>query len=65
LYRHRCEVRLEGTAHVLTKAIDELERGLAPLRIERVRLEPAAAERKVVATVVLTTISQERTWLAL
>jgi hypothetical protein len=65
LYRHRAEVRVEGPVQGVVQAIDQLERQLAPLRIERVRLTPAGSAGAVQANVVLTTISQERTWLAL
>jgi hypothetical protein len=49
----------------LAEAIDLLERNLAPLRIEHVRLASRNEGATVQATVVLTTINQERTWLAL
>ncbi|GEM_PF-2423458 len=63
LFRHRTELTLEGTVPALAQAIELMERELAPLRIERVRLAPRGSA--VQATVVLTTINQERTWLAL
>ena len=65
LFRHRTELTLEGSVPGLTEAIDLLERDFAPLRIERVRLAPRGTSGAVQATVVLTTINQERTWLAL
>jgi hypothetical protein len=66
LFRHRVEVRIEGPVPSLTRALDLLEHQLMPLRIERVLVTPAdAAGVTAQATVVLTTISQERTWLAL
>jgi hypothetical protein len=49
----------------LLRAVDLLERDLAPLRIERVLLASAADAGAARAVVVLTTISQERTWLVL
>jgi hypothetical protein len=65
LFRHRTELTLEGSVASLTETVDLLERELAPLRIERVRLAPRGASGALQATVVLTTINQERTWLAL
>ena len=65
LFRHRTELTLEGSVPALTEAIDLLERDFAPLRIERVRLAPRGTSGAVQATLVLTTINQERTWLAL
>jgi len=66
LFRHRVEVRIAGPVSSLTQALGLLEHRLTPLRIERVLLTPAdAAGVSAQATVVLTTISQERTWLAL
>jgi hypothetical protein len=65
LFRHRTELTLEGSVAGLTEAIDRIERELAPLRIERVRLAPRGSAGAVQATLVLTTINQERTWLAL
>lgn len=65
LFRHRTELTLEGDVNGLAEAIDLLERNLAPLRIERVRLASRNAGATVQATVVLTTINQERAWLAL
>jgi hypothetical protein len=65
LFRHRTELTLEGSVGGLTDAIDRIERELAPLRIERVRLAPRGSAGGVQATLVLTTINQERTWLAL
>ena len=65
LFRHRTELTLEGSVPALTEAIDLLERDFAPLRIERVRLAPRGNSGAVQATLVLTTINQERTWLAL
>lgn len=64
LFRHRAELKLQGAVPSLTQAIGVLERDLAPLRIERVLIgaQPGGA---VQATVVLTTVSAERTWLAL
>ncbi len=65
LYRHRAELKLEGTAAELIPAIGTLERALAPLRIERVLLDAPPAGTPVRATLVVTTISPERTWLGL
>jgi hypothetical protein len=65
LFRHRAEVRIEGPVQGLVQTLAQLERELVPLRVERVRLSPAGAAGAAQASVVLTTISQERTWLAL
>ena len=65
LYRHRTELRLEGPVKSVLRAIEQIERDLVPLRIERVRLSPAGNAGAVQASMVLTTISEERTWLAL
>ncbi len=65
MFRHRAELTLEGDVAGLTEAVDWLERGLAPLRVERVALSSRNGGASVRATVVLTTINQERTWLAL
>lgn len=65
MFRHRAELTLEGDVAGLAEAIDWLERGLAPLRVERVALSSRNGGASVRATVVLTTINQERTWLAL
>lgn len=63
LFRHRAELRLEGPVPQLLQALDRVERRLSPLRVERVRL--AAVPGGVQARVVLTTLSRDRTWLAL
>lgn len=63
LYRHRAELRLEGPVPQLLQALDAVERRLAPLRVERVRL--AAVPGGVQARVVMTTLSRDRNWLAL
>lgn len=63
LYRHRAELRLEGPVPQLLQALDLVERRMSPLRVERVRL--AAVPGGVQALVVLTTLSRDRTWLAL
>ena len=65
LYRHRTELRLEGPVKSVVRAIEQIERDLVPLRIERIRLSPAGNAGAVQASMVLTTISEERTWLAL
>lgn len=65
LFRHRAELKLEGQLPGLLRAVDMLERDLAPLRIERVLLASASVAGGASALVVLTTISQERTWLVL
>lgn len=65
LFRHRAELRLEGPVKGVVQAIEQVERGLAPLRIERIRITPIGSAGAVQASLVLTTISEERTWLAL
>lgn len=65
LYRHRTELRLEGPVKNVVRAIEQIERDLVPLRVERIRLSPAGNSGDVQASLVLTTISEERTWLAL
>jgi predicted outer membrane lipoprotein len=65
LFRHRAEVRFEGPVEGVVQTLAQLEHQLLPLRVERVRLSQAATPGAVQASVVLTTISQERTWLAL
>jgi hypothetical protein len=63
LYRHRTELVLQGPVAGLTQAINGLERDMAPLRIERVQVAPNTAG-ELRATVVLTAITPERTWIA-
>jgi type II secretory pathway component PulM len=65
LFRHRAELKLEGQLPGLMRVVDMLERDLAPLRIERVSLGSAPGAGAARVVVVLTTISQERTWLVL
>jgi len=65
LFRHRAELKLEGPVTSLTQAVETLERDLAPLRIERVLLSAPRSGTPVQATLIVTTISQERTWLGL
>jgi type II secretory pathway component PulM len=65
LFRHRAELKLEGPLPGVLRAVDMLERELAPLRIERVLLGSTSSAGAARALVVLTTISQERTWLVL
>lgn len=64
LYRHRAELRLEGPVKQVLRSIEQLERELVPLRVERIRLVPSGNAGTVQASLVLTTISEERTWLA-
>ncbi|MBX9715399.1 MAG: hypothetical protein K2X42_02260 [Burkholderiaceae bacterium] len=63
LYRHRAELRLEGPVPQLLQTVDLVERRLAPLRVERIRLSavPGGAQ----AQIVLTTLSRDSDWLAL
>lgn len=66
LYRHRVELQIEGTLPALTRALDVLEHQLPPLRIEQVRVVGHAQQTDTLqATVVLTVVNQERTWLML
>jgi hypothetical protein len=67
LFRHRAELTFEGPLPELLRAIALTEHQLAPLRVERVSLSrPAGAiDGRVQAVLVLTAISQERTWFAL
>lgn len=64
LYRHRTELRLEGPVKNVLRTVAQLERQLVPLRVERIRLVPSGNAGAVQAAMVLTTISEERTWLA-
>ncbi len=64
LYRHRTELRLEGPVRNVLRTVEQLERQLAPLRVERLRVVPSGTAGAVQASLVLTTISEERTWLA-
>ncbi len=64
-FRHRAEIRLQGSVTELTQAIEVLEQGAAPLRIEQVLISSADSGPALQATVVLTAINQERTWFAL
>lgn len=65
LYRHRYELTLGGDVAQLTASVAALERGILPLRIERVRLASNGSDNAVQATVTLVTIGLERTWLSL
>ena len=65
LYRHRYELTLGGGVAQLTASVAALERGILPLRIERVRLASNGSDNAVQATVTLVTIGLERTWLSL
>lgn len=65
LYRHRYELTLGGDIAQLTASVAALERGILPLRIERVRLASNGSDNAVQATVTLVTIGLERTWLSL
>lgn len=64
-FRHRAEIRLQGSVTELTQALEVLEQGAAPLRIEQVLISSADSGPALQATVVLTAINQERTWFAL
>lgn len=64
-YRHRAEIRLQGPVADLARAVQVLENGATAMRVEDVRVAPGDKGRSLQATVVLTTINQERTWFAL
>ena len=64
-FRHRAEIRLQGSVTELTQAVEVLEHGAAPLRIEQVLISSSDSGPALQATVVLTAINQERTWFAL
>jgi hypothetical protein len=64
-YRHRAEIRLQGPVADLARAVQVLENGATAMRVEDVRVAPGDKGRPLQATVVLTTINQERTWFAL
>lgn len=65
LFRHRTELTLEGSIGDLSAALDVLERDFAPSRVERVRLAARGASGAIQASVVLTTINLDSSWLAL
>lgn len=64
-FRHRAEIRLQGSVTDLTQALEVLEQGAAPLRIEQVLISSVDSGPALQATVVLTAINQERTWFTL
>jgi hypothetical protein len=64
-YRHRAELRLQGPLAQLMQALQVLEEGATAMRVESVRIAPGDSGQPLQATVVLTTINQERTWFAL
>ena len=65
LYQHRVELTLGGSMLALSGALAMLETNLKPLRIERLRVGTREGDGAVEATLILTTIGTERTWLAL
>jgi hypothetical protein len=68
LYRHRFELTLSGEPASLVSAVRALDSGARPLRIERVRLAASAtagAAGVLRATVTLSVIGAERTWLSI
>lgn len=65
LFRHRAEIRLRGSIIELTQALEMLEHGVVPLRIEQVLISSADSGPALQATVVLMAINQERSWFAL
>ena len=64
LFRHRWELRFGGEVGALRAAVQSLDDGLRPLRIERVRIGSSDG-RTVEATVTLVVIGTERTWLSI
>jgi hypothetical protein len=62
LYRHRFELQLAGQPQALVAAVERLDQGLRPLRIERVRLN-GQAQGDVKATLTLMVIGKEKQWL--
>ena len=64
LFRHRYELKLGGELGALTQAVQSLEQGARPLRIERLRIAAADGDN-LHATVTLVTIGMERSWLSL
>jgi len=64
LFRHRWELSFSGEVGALRAAVQSLDDGLRPLRIERVRIGSRDG-RAVEATVTLVVIGMERTWLSI
>ena len=64
LYQHRYELQLSGALQSLLAALDTLEKGTRPLRVERFRLA-ADATGVLQAHVVLMTLAPQRQWLTL
>jgi type II secretory pathway component PulM len=62
LYRHRFELQLLGEPQALVAAVERLDQGLRPLRIERVRLKGRPGG-DVEATLTLMVIGKEKQWL--
>jgi hypothetical protein len=65
LFRHRAELRLQGSVVEVTRALALLARDVEPMRLEQVLLSSADSGPAMQATVVLTAVNQEPTWFAL
>ncbi len=65
LFRHRAELRLQGSVVDVTQALALLARGVEPMRLEQVLISSADSGPAMQATVVLTTVNLEPTWFAL
>lgn len=65
IYRHRTELRIAGPLGEVTRIVQSFEQPKLPLRLERVSFKAADNPALVEASVVLLTIGQDRTWLAL
>lgn len=66
LYRHRAELRVAGRLPDVLRTLREFETPGATLRLDRVRLAASESDPQTVeATLLLFTLSQERTWLAM
>lgn len=66
LYRHRAALRFSGALADVTRALHSFDQPTMPMRLERVRVAAAVdAATAVEASLVLVTVNQERTWLAL
>lgn len=65
LFRHRYELRLGGDFNALAQAVQTLENGARPLRLEKVRIARVSTGDELVAIVTLVTVGLERSWLSL
>lgn len=65
LFRHRAELRLQGSVVEVTRALALLARDVEPMRLEQVLISSADSGPAMQATVVLTAVNQEPAWFAL